>query len=160
MSEPTRLLADAMLGRLAKWLRLLGYDTLYSSTLSDHQIAARSRAEGRVVLTRDRELTRRRGIRCLFVESDGLEDQLRQVVAAFGAPAPGPEPRCPRCNATLQRVSPEHARPYVPPYVFKTHRPFHRCPDCDKVYWAGSHWKQIRAMLERVLEHGGDNTAE
>ena len=99
-------LADAMLGRLAKWMRLLGFDTLYAGQASDHQIAALARAEGRIVLTRDRELARRKGIRCLLVDSQVLEEQLLQVIAACelaprgeGSPARGGlstiGPRCP-----------------------------------------------------------------
>ena len=84
VAEPL-LLADAMLGRLAKWLRLLGFDTLYAGRRSDHQIAALARAEGRIVLTRDREMTRRKGICCLYVDSQVLEEQLAQVLGDLGS---------------------------------------------------------------------------
>ena len=148
-----RLLADSMLGRLARWLRFMGYDTLYLSTLSDHQIAARARAEGRIVLTRDRELSRRRGIRCLYVHADTLEEQVREVLAAIGDPPPGVESRCSECNSVLTSVPPEQARPHVPAHVLTAHRQFHHCPECDKYFWAGSHWTRIRSTIERVTEH-------
>jgi len=151
MKDIPILLADAMLGRLAKWLRLLGYDTLYDPALSDHQIAARARAEGRILLTRDRELARRKGFRRLLIHSDLLEDQIREVVIALGAPPSEVEPRCSQCNALLSEVSPDQVRPHVPAHVLKTHRHFRYCTDCDKYYWAGSHWRNIQSMIERVL---------
>ena len=142
-----------MLGRLARWLRLLGYDTLYADKISDHQIVARARAKGRVVLTRDHGLVRRKGIRCLLVRSQVLEEQIREVVAAFGVPEPGAEPRCSQCNAPLVEVTPDQVRPHVPAYVLKTQTQFRRCPSCDKYYWPGSHWKDVQRTIARVLEH-------
>ncbi len=155
-----------MLGRLAKWLRLLGFDTLYAGHAGDHQIAALARAEGRVVLTRDRELARRKGIRCLFIDSQVLEEQLAQVMAAYG-PAPQGEgslaysgplpvvPRCPVCNGALIEVPRNQARAHVPVYVWETHCRFHRCLDCDKLYWPGSHWERIQSTLARIIRHEG-----
>jgi len=145
------LLADAMLGRLAKWLRLIGYDTLYGAALSDHQIVSRARAEGRTVLTRDRGLAQRRGIQCLVIHSDALEDQITEVVAALGLPAAGVESRCPRCNAVLEEVSHDQARPHVPAHVLETHRHFRRCPNCARYYWRGSHWERIQQMIDRYI---------
>jgi uncharacterized protein with PIN domain len=146
-----------MLGRLARWLRLLGYDALYAQDLgpghvSDHQIAARARTDGRVVLTRDRELARRKGVRCLLVRSQILEEQLQEVVAALGRPPPGAPARCTACNAPLVEISPAEARPRVPPYVFRTQRCFHRCPACERLYWPGSHWRRVQSTFQRVLE--------
>ena len=157
--EPPCLLADAMLGRLAKWLRLMGYDVVYASNDSDHQIAARARAEQRVVLTRDRELARRKGIRCLLVRSDDLEDQLGEVVAALGEPLDQASPRCPRCNALLREAARDEVRPHVPSYVFRTQRRFNYCPTCDKYYWAGSHWQHVQSVLEPVLGRGDSGDA-
>jgi uncharacterized protein with PIN domain len=145
-------LADAMLGRLAKWLRLLGYDTAYAGEESDQRIAARARAESRVLLTRDREMARRRGIRCLLVHSQDLDEQLEQVLSAFGQPPGELAPRCPRCNASLIEISPQAARARVPAYVFQEHRCFHRCPACDRVYWPGSHWARIEETLAQHLD--------
>lgn len=149
------LLADAMLGRLAKWLRLLGFDTLYAGRRSDHEIAALARAEGRVVLTRDREMMRRKGIRCLYVDSQVLEEQLVQVLGALGFGS-GDETRvnparCPRCNQPLARVTREEVRSHVPPYVWRTQSLYHRCPTCDRIYWPGTHWDHIRETIDRVI---------
>jgi uncharacterized protein with PIN domain len=150
------LLADAMLGRLAKWLRLLGLDTLYAGRRSDHEIAAIARAEGRIVLTRDRELTRRKGICCLYVDSQVLEDQLVQVLGALNGPVAAEgapfSARCPRCNQPLAQVCREKARPHVPPYVWKTQSVFHHCAECGRFYWPGTHWEHIQETLDRVTD--------
>ena len=160
-----------MLGRLAKWLRLLGYDTLYAGDASDHQIVAMARAEGRAVLTRDVELARRKGIACLLIHSQVLEAQLAQVIAAYGPVVPrdgalvGGEfvpavPRCPACNGVLVTVPKEQARAHVPVYVWETHGRFHRCLGCDKLYWPGSHWERIQSTLARILRHEGSARAK
>jgi uncharacterized protein with PIN domain len=144
------LLADAMLGRLARWLRLIGYDTVYAQGWSDHQVAARARAEGRIVLTGDRELARRRGIRCLLIESHDLEAQLEELWTVLAPPVTALSPRCPRCNTALEVLPAAVAQDRVPPYVFRTQTVFRRCPDCDQVYWQGSHWRHVQEIVERV----------
>jgi uncharacterized protein with PIN domain len=153
------LLVDAMLGRLAKWLRLMGYDALYASNCSDHQIAARARAEQRLVLTRDRELARRKGIQCLLIHSDDLEGQLAEVFAALGEPPAEVPPRCPQCNTPLREAAPDEARQHVPSYVLRTQHHFGYCPTCDKYYWPGSHWQHVQSVLGRVLDHSGPGEA-
>jgi uncharacterized protein with PIN domain len=145
-----RVLVDAMLGRLARWLRLIGYDALYARDGSDHQIAARARAEDRIVLTRDRELARRRGIRCLLIERQDVEGQLEEVWQALGPPPADLEPRCPSCNATLRPIGGDEARQRVPPYVYRTHEHFRYCAHCDQVYWRGSHWEDVERTIERL----------
>jgi hypothetical protein len=139
-----------MLGRLMRWLRLIGYDTLYAQGWSDHQIAALARAEDRIVLTRDHELARRRGIRCLLIEGQALEAQLAELWDALGPLQTALPARCPRCNAPLEILQAETARQRVPPYVFRTQYAFRHCPDCDRVYWRGSHWQHVQDTIERV----------
>ena len=144
-----------MLGRLARWLRLLGFDTLYDAGWSDHQIAARARGEDRVVLTRDRELARRRGIRVLLLESQVLEEQLAQILETLGISLPGGASRCPRCNAQLSPASRQEASRCVPAFVLDRHEHFSYCAHCDKMYWQGSHWQnvhEIAAELRRQAE--------
>jgi uncharacterized protein with PIN domain len=150
MNHPSlRLLADCMLGRLAKWLRLLGYDTAYENDATDHELARRARAEGRVLLTRDRELVNRRGLETLLIQSEQLEEQVEEVQAALGPP-PGPSlSRCSVCNVVLEDISPAEVVDQVPPYVLKTHTEFRHCPSCGRVYWSGSH---VRAMDEQLKD--------
>ena len=154
---PVRFVADVMLGSLARWLRLLGYDTDYASQRDDAELARIARAEDRVLLTRDRELARRRGIRVLLVESQSLDEQLAQVGAAVplrseAGPArspvsTSPPPRCPECNAALVPASRQQVAGEVPAYVWRHHRHFKRCPGCGRIYWRGTHWQNMQTRL-------------
>lgn len=141
-----------MLGRLAKWLRILGYDTLYFSSLDDNDLVRIARAEGRIVLTRDREMLRRRGIDSLLIESDNFEEQIRQVLHDLNLKLDESFSRCPVCNSPLQNIDKEAVRERVPPYVFKTQERFSLCPQCDKIYWRGTHWQRMRERLKRLEE--------
>jgi len=146
-----RLLVDAMLGRLAHWLRLMGYDTAYWRDGSDTDLIRQARAEGRLILTRDRQLAGRRGILAVLIASESLDEQIAEVRSALGSCAPGtPEPftRCPECNGKLHNLSREDARDLVPPYVWQTQPLFRRCADCGRVYWKGTHWPGLQSRLE------------
>ena len=144
-----RLLADCMLGRLAKWLRLLGYDTAYENDATDHELARRARAEGRVLLTRDRELSRRRGLETLLIRSEHLEEQVEQIQDALGPPPDPSLTRCSVCNGSLEQVSGADVADRVPPYVRRTHTDFFRCTECGRIYWRGSHVDAMGEDLER-----------
>ncbi|RLC63369.1 MAG: hypothetical protein DRI79_08740 [Chloroflexi bacterium] len=147
--ESLRLLADGMLGKLAKWLRLLGYDTAYDNAASDPELARRARAEGRILLTRDHELAARRGLRTLLIQSETLEEQLREVRDALGPPLHPALSRCAVCNAVLEPVSPAEIADRVPPYVLRTQSEFRRCPGCGRVYWPGTHIQMMHDLIER-----------
>ena len=147
--------ADAMLGRLAKWLRILGYDTLYQSAWNDLRLVRIARAQDRIVLTRDRELARRRCVRVLLLDSDGLERQLAQLHRVLGVARRTSFGRCPLCNEPLEPVNKDQAWGQVPPYVFVKQSEFYLCPSCNRFYWRGTHWDH---MQERIAswERGGD----
>ncbi len=143
-----KFIADTMLGRLAKWLRLLGYDTLYLPHADDPALARLARAQDRVLLTRDVELTRRRGFKHLLIESEKVEEQVAQVLRAFKLSAREAFSRCVECNQRLEAVSKESVRGIVPPYVFSTQERFRRCAQCGRVYWRGTHWARMVAQIE------------
>jgi uncharacterized protein with PIN domain len=140
-------IADAMLGTLAKWLRILGYDTLFDPALDDYGLMRLARAEDRVLLTRDRELARRRGVRALLIESENLDDQIRQVLTDLDLKPNQTFSRCPVCNEPLQPLNREAAKARVPAYVARTHETFKICPACQRVYWRGTHWQQMDEFL-------------
>ncbi len=156
MLEPTgrrpRFVADAMLGRLARRLRALGYDTLYSSQYDDPTLARLALAEDRILLTRDVELTRRRGLSFLLIEDDRLENQLRQMWNALGLTGENAFSRCLDCNTPLVECSPAQVRDRVPPYVYTTQSRFRCCPNCGRVYWRGTHWARMRAEIEELAD--------
>lgn len=144
--EPTFLL-DGMLGRLARWLRILGYDAAFEPELGDAQLVRRARAEGRILLTRDRGLARRRGVRVLLLEEERLEGQLRQLQRDLGLAWEERVPRCLLCNEPLQPLPRDEAWGLVPPYVFVHQDHFYLCPSCERVYWRGTHWDDVEGRL-------------
>jgi uncharacterized protein with PIN domain len=145
-----KFLADNMLGRLATWLRLLGYDTANLPEADDAELARVARAEDRVLITRDIELARRRGIRPLLIESDKVEEQLRQVFRESNLTAQHAFSRCARCNVPLDQASKATVQNDVPPYVFQSQERFLRCPHCRRVYWRGTHWARMLARIENL----------
>lgn len=144
-----RLLCDHMLGTLAKWLRFMGYDTAYPGPLDDTELLEVAEREGRILLTRDKELASRSrsGVR---VRSDDLEEQIREVASSLGLKLVDPLSRCSRCNAVLAPVPPEAVKDIVPEGVQERHREFWQCPSCRRVYWQGTHWNKMVERLNRL----------
>jgi uncharacterized protein with PIN domain len=137
-----------MLGTLAKWLRILGYDTVYSTKLDDPDLVRIARAEDRLLLTRDTGIARRKGVKVMLIASDYPEEQLAQVVEQLGLELSNqPFSRCVRCNEALIEAERETVRAEVPPYVWQTQQHFRRCPACQRLYWRGTHWER---MVERI----------
>ncbi|MGD9962278.1 MAG: Mut7-C RNAse domain-containing protein [Thermoplasmata archaeon] len=143
-----RFVADHMLGSLAKWLRMIGYDTIYDKNLDDKAIAASARAESRFVLTRDKELAKEPG--SLFVEDDDLDKQLASVKAKFGLMFDESAIRCTACNGELLELPKEQAKESVPEGAFVANEKFWKCAGCGKVYWRGSHWLGIMERLKKL----------
>lgn len=161
MAAETRFIADVMLGRLATWLRLLGCDVEYFPEISDEDLVERASRTGRVILTRDTELVRRRRARGIhfFVRGDGYRDQLRQVAGSFPVVHPGRIlTRCLRCNEPLAAIGRSELRERVPPYVFETQRDFKSCPRCGRIYWKGTHRDQALAEVRGILGSGEGKT--
>jgi uncharacterized protein with PIN domain len=148
---PPRFLADAMLGRLARWLRILGYDAEYFPG-EDDDLLRQARREGRVLLTRDTRLLQRRPLPPhLFIESDHVMEQLRQVVAALRLnPAVPPAHRCSCCNAVLEPRDKAQVVGRVPEFVWSHHQAFWACPRCQRIYWAGSHRRRMEKAIKAL----------
>lgn len=148
-----KLIADAMLGGLARWLRVLGLDTAYDPALDDPALVDRALAEERVILTRDRRLVeRRRASNHLLVRSEVVDEQVAQVLSELRV-EPDPEElfsRCLRCNAPLREVPAEEASREVPPYVARTQERFRRCPECGRIFWRATHARRMRTRLRRM----------
>ena len=155
-----KLLADTMLGRLARWLRIVGYDTAYIPDADDFTVMRLARAEGRLILTRDRTLAERRGLRTLLVDGESLEEKLLQVWAAVGPPPDVSASRCPVCNQHLFEASPDMVAARVPPYVQETHEHFAFCGACDRIYWQGTHWQRMRSLIAELHDEVGFDTIE
>lgn len=150
-----RFLVDAMLGTLATWLRLLGYDARYCRALDDDALAGRARREGRVLVTRDRELARRRTAgRPVLIRSQDLSRQWAELARSLRLrPRLGQAlSRCAVCNRELEPLARAAARALVPPYVHATRRRFRRCPGCGRVFWRATHLHGISRRLRTLVE--------
>jgi len=139
-----------MLGRLTKWLRVLGYDTAYLADTDDFAVMRLARAQGRLILTCDHALAERPGVDALLIESSNLADQLLQVRRQVGPPEGGPFSRCPVCNTALSEADPATIASRVPPYVQRTQNRFAFCSACDRVYWPGTHWERMQTLVSEV----------
>ena len=150
--HPPRFLADAMLGRLATWLRILGYDAEYARG-PDAALVEQARTEERILLTRDTGLVRRRALPPhLFVQSDHVSEQLRQVVQALHlTPAEPGERRCPRCNVVVEPRTKAEVFGRVPDFVWSQHKSFWGCPTCGRVYWAGTHRRRMDEAIRALI---------
>jgi hypothetical protein len=140
-----------MLGRLARWVRALGYDTLYDAAWDDAFLAEVARREQRVLLTRDVELTKRRGVVSVLIADDKVMAQLTQLLRELNLDDAGAFTRCIECNAELRVTDAAEIAAHVPPYVLATQTQFKACPQCRKIYWRGTHWNHMRAAL-RAME--------
>lgn len=141
-------IADAMVGRLAKWLRLLGFDTLYRRDVGDGELVRIAFREGRVILTRDSHFLRRKNMGNLFfLHSDKTSQQLLEVIAAFKIKK-FRRARCVLCNGSMDQVeNKEDIRAMMPEYVYLTDEVFLKCRGCGNIYWEGSHLKKFRNMV-------------
>ena len=148
-----RFIADVMLGRLAKWLRIAGFDVLYSNRFTDEELVALSRRERRILLSRDTRLLVRRAVdRFIFLENEKIHAQIRQVFdAARITSLPGILTRCLACNEVLQEAAREEVCDRVPPFVYETQTQFKMCPKCRKIYWAGTHRQSVLRTLEKLI---------
>ncbi len=138
---------DEMLGTLARWLRIMGYDATYEKGRTDDEIVDGANADGRILLTRDKELSARMGERGSHVASDQLEEQLRQVWRDFNLRPDQDLTRCTICNGELEPMPVEEAKDKVPEGVFLLNQEFFRCRSCGKIYWHGTHWLNIKKRL-------------
>jgi uncharacterized protein with PIN domain len=153
--QESRFIADRMLGRLARYLRLLGYDTSYPPPGPDARLVAKAQAEGRILLTRDRGIFLREGPRnesprVVEIESQEVLGQLEQL-AAEGLIGKIGDPRCSVCNQVLVELAETEARHLMPPFTSATHCVFLYCRSCNMVLWEGSHWERFRGRVYHVL---------
>jgi len=149
-----KFICDEMLGTLAKWLRIMGYDTEYAKNMDDGEIVARAEREGRAILTRDKMLAKR-AANSLYIGERTLEEQIERVVEHFALEIDEERllSRCTICNVEVEKVEKSEVREKVPEHVWQSHDEFWRCPKCGRIYWTGSHWDNMKDMLERIKNH-------
>jgi uncharacterized protein with PIN domain len=148
-----KFLVDRMLGKLAKELRMLGYDTVYYSGKDAYQLIHRARQENRVILTRNTKLIPKRSEdRILRVTEDDPFLQLKELIQRRQITLDEERlfSRCLICNALLDQISKEEAEGKVPEFIFHQQRDFFRCPQCQRIYWQGSHQENMQKTIERL----------
>jgi len=156
MTSELRFIVDSMLGTIARWLRILGYDTVYDRKAEDWMILRRAELEGRIIITRDRGLHNkalRNGLKSILLWEDELPDRLAHIalVAGINLSVDFSRTRCPEDNTPLEKVQDKREiRGKVPPRVYQLHEDFWICRRCGKVYWVGRHWIQIEKILEEA----------
>ena len=147
-----RFVADGHLGKLARHLRMAGFDTLWTNHWNDDEIVRIAAAETRTILTRDKGMLRRSDVdRGYFVRATQSEAQLGEVIRALQLEALiAPFTRCRECNVVLEDVTREVVIDRLPPMVRDLYERFKRCPGCERVYWEGTHFTRMQAVLARL----------
>jgi uncharacterized protein with PIN domain len=148
-----RFVADCMLGKLARWLRALGFDVLYSSKTGDDELLNIARREGRTLLTRDtRLLGRAKAVPSLLITSEKWDEQIIQVLSAFDLKDEvRPFSRCLDCNRRLKPLTKDKARNMVAPFVLEHARAFALCPNCGRIFWTGTHFDDMHSKIDAIL---------
>jgi uncharacterized protein with PIN domain len=146
-------IADCHLGKLAKYLRMMGFDTLYFTQIDDNDLITLAIEQKRTILTRDRALAKRRNIPVLFLDSIETKEQLQSLFSRFPLKEhPLPFSRCLVCNTPLQVIEKSEVLHRVPEKVQRCFFHFKYCPFCDRIYWHGDHYRRMQQFLARILE--------
>jgi hypothetical protein len=152
-----KFIADGMLGKLTRWLRLMGYDVEYFKSEKDKQLMDKARVEGKVLLTGDVELYRQSmlsGVNAFLVRSKDQAEQLAVLAKRFDLKLEiSPEKsRCPKCNSKIKSVTKDQIKESIPINTLKNQNEFWICTGCSQVFWRGSHWMGISETLKRARE--------
>jgi len=139
------------LGKLAKWLRILGYDTVYHAKEDIPAIVVQALREGRIILTRSSTVANYKGVQAVVVKHDLVEDQMDQVMNKLGLSVEEASlfQICVECNTALEVIPKEDVKGKIPEYVYETQNEFKRCPQCDKIFWKGTHWDMVKKWLDK-----------
>lgn len=152
-----KFIVDANVGKLARWLRMLGYDTLFDSELDDGELVEIGLREGRVLITRDTQIMQRKMIvsgelRAILTPEDNPVGQMRRVIETMELNRENEFTLCLECNVPLVPRSKDEVCDLVPPYVYKTQTQYNQCPICKRIYWRGTHWEHMNRELGMLME--------
>ena len=156
-AQVLRFITDGMLGKLTRWLRILGHNVNYSNKLNDSQLMTMAKEEGRVLLTRDLELYQQataKGVNAFYIDGKTEAEKLAKLAQRFNIKleADLTMSRCPKCNTRVKPVPKEKVAGKVEKTTYSYCDEFWECPKCGQVYWQGSHWTRIRKALETAKE--------
>jgi len=152
-----KFLADGMLGKLARWIRMLGHDVMYSVVFNDFEILELAKKEERVLLTKDLELYKRaigRDIGAYYVEGKMESERLAEIAKRYNLPlvVDMDKSHCPICNSKLEAVPKDQLKDELETNTYTYYYKFWRCPNCGQIYWQGAHWKQITQTLTQAQQ--------
>ncbi len=149
-----KFIVDCMLGKLAKWLKILGFDTVYFNKIEDSDFVRLAKEEERVILTRDNGLIEKSGkMKKLFIESENWEIQIKQVLDAFSLwEKVNPNSRCIECNVLLKDLPKRKARNLVTPFVYERAESFALCPNCQRIFWQGTHFQDMEYKIQEIFK--------
>ncbi|MFQ6083643.1 MAG: Mut7-C RNAse domain-containing protein [Candidatus Aminicenantia bacterium] len=152
-----KFIVDCMLGKLAKWLKILGFDVVYFNKIEDLEILSLAAQEKRILLTRDNSLIQRaKSIEKLFINSENWAEQVEEVLNHFKLwKKLKPYTRCLECNIPLKEIPKKKAKNLVTPFVYQQGTTFAICPQCDRVYWQGTHFQKMEDKLKAILNRKG-----
>ena len=153
-----KFVADGMLGKLTRWLRMLGHDVKYSSKFDDAELITVAKKERRVLLTRDLELYQQataKGVDAFYLEGRTEEERLAELAKRFyiNLDIDMTSSRCPKCNTEVKAIPKEEAESKVEESTFTHYNDFWECSKCGQIYWQGAHWARIRKTLEKAKEN-------
>jgi len=149
-----KILLTKELGRLAKWLRILGIDAEYTRQGNNASVIIQALREDRMILTRNHHLPASRGIRIIILKEEAIKEQLGEALKALSVRLESLQmfTRCTVCNKELTPVEKNAVQEKVPQYVFETHDEFFICPQCSRIYWRGTHWGNVRELLDSIKD--------
>jgi len=155
--EEISFITTEELGKLAKWLRVLGYDCEYCSDKKESALVIKALRDKRVLLTRTERLKKFTGIKTVVIKHDHVEDQIEQVIKELGLPLDKEKvlERCVECNVPLSCVKKNDIKEKVPEHVYNTQETFKECPGCGKVFWRGTHWSNVDKKVEEMRRKTG-----
>ena len=155
LSVNPKFLLDGMLGSLASWLRICGYDSIYHKDMNDDSLIAEANKEHRILLTRDKQLYERckkHNVTSYYVMGDKIIEQLSYLCINMGISLTPSSSRCSNCNSEIMPVDKDDIKEKIPENSYKHYDEFWKCNSCDKVFWMGSHWNKILETLNLAQE--------
>jgi uncharacterized protein with PIN domain len=148
-----QIIADNMLGKLAKWLRFMGFDTMYPRNIDDKALVDLTRKENRCLLSRDKELSKIKNLNVIYIKSEKIEEQLKQVIKELNLkPNEGEFTRCPECNSKIINIEKIQVKDKVPPGVYNKQELFWLCKKCGRYYWQGTHYDKIKEKIKMLYD--------
>ncbi len=156
-----KFIVDRMFGKLAKWLRILGYDTVYYKGINHEDLLKIASYEDRIVITRNKKIFHKENKgRIIWINEDDLYLQLKELISkgVISFSEENHFSRCIICNKRLENISKQGLKGMVPDYIFLHHNEFSRCPQCNRIYWPGTHLENMKKRIEALLKDPNHQT--